>query len=215
MEPSKAQGSMDPRTYAWNYFAVHAAQRMSVFQFFVTLATAIVGGAVLIAGSAHDRKWAALLFIMLPFLSYVFWCLDKRTASLIKNAERALKDIEANNALASTIELDSTALFTNDDRLGSKVAGERQLSYSQSFRYVFIAAAVLGMIGAAIALVTDQAKADVPPAKDTDPKVIVVQSPQFAACHQEAHVVLPEGIPFDLRLSAELPSPTQGQANDD
>jgi hypothetical protein len=150
---------MDARTYAWNYFMVHAGQRMSVFQFFISLSTAIVGGAVLIAGSADDRKWSALLFALLPFLSFIFWRLDTRTSALIKNAETALKSLERSGGQQN--DLDELALFTNDERAteGRKGGGfTGYMSYSQSFRYVFVVTALLGVAGMTITLFIPKVK---------------------------------------------------------
>jgi len=151
------------RDYAWNYFSVHAAQRMSVFQFFITLATAIIGGAALIAGSSHDRKWAALLLTTLPFLSFIFWQLDRRTSSLVKNAEDALKHIDGMVASRLTEGLpQELALVERDDTRvsGMPVKGIflGHFSYSRSFRYVFIATAILGVFGATVVLISPTPK---------------------------------------------------------
>jgi hypothetical protein len=206
---------MDARTYAWNYFAVHAAQRMSVFQFFVTLSTAIVGGAVLIAGSAEDRKWAALLFVLLPFLAFIFWRLDSRTSALIKNAERSLKWIEKNKSRGQD-DHDPVALFTNDERT---VAGSRaqspfgHTSYSQSFRYVFIATALLGIVGASAVLLTKSAVQE----KDHEPSPAsqgpathgpathgpAKQGAIAAAQYSRIEIDLPESASFKLNVGPD------------
>ncbi len=147
------------RDYAWNYFSLHAAQRMSVFQFFITLATAIIGGAVLIAGSVEDRKWAALLFLALPFLSFVFWRLDLRTSSLVKNAEDALKYLDSETASRIKNGLSAElALFEKDEKIVADRARARlfrgHFSYSRSFLYVFVAVALLGIAGILIILLS-------------------------------------------------------------
>lgn len=147
------------RDYAWSYFSLHAAQRISVFQFFITLATAIIGGAVLIAGSADDRKWAALLFLALPFLSFVFWRLDLRTSSLVKNAEDALKYLDSETASRLKNGLPTElALFAKDETIVSDRARARlfrgHFSYSRSFLYVFVAVALLGIAGIFVILLS-------------------------------------------------------------
>ncbi|UHQ23811.1 hypothetical protein LVB77_03620 [Lysobacter sp. 5GHs7-4] len=197
------------RDYAWNYFSVHAAQRMSVFQFFITLATAIIGGAVLIAGSADDRKWAALLFLALPFLSFIFWRLDLRTSSLVKNAEDALKFLDSEVAFRLKNGLPpELALFARDDTIVADKAEARLLrghfSYSRSFRYVFVAVALLGIVGASVVLISPM-----PRSKKERSDVITV-----VACHEphaskgalsrsieesgRTRIELDSGVPFTI-----------------
>ncbi|HDS1554324.1 hypothetical protein U4I37_12885 [Stenotrophomonas maltophilia] len=135
---------MDDRTYAWNYFSIHAAQRMAVFQFYITLVTAIFGGGVLIAGSAENRKWSVFLFILVPLLSFVFERLDRRTSQMIKKAEAALMELEGNGGGSAC------AIFTKDHAFQSSEKGG--ISYSQSFRIVFYAAAILGLAAALVAV---------------------------------------------------------------
>lgn len=160
-----AEGRKEFRDYAWNYFSVHANQRMGVFQFYITLSTAVLGGAVLLAGSGDDRIWSALLFMLLPFLSFVFWRLDQRTSELVKNAEKALQHLDE-MALSNKSDHGGQvlALFKNDENAKRK-AGRWPLlghfSYSRCFRYVFVSVALLGVLGAmAVVLTTAKKKSD-------------------------------------------------------
>jgi hypothetical protein len=189
------------RAYAWNYFSVHAAQRMSVFQFFITLATAIIGGAVLIAGSADDREWAALLFMALPFLSFIFWRLDIRTSSLVKNAEDALKHLD--NAIASRLKDGlpaELALFARDDtKVGDRTEAKPFLghfSYTRSFRYVFVAVALLGVVGVLVVLLSPASKAK----KDRGDVITIVVSqellPKPTKGGDRTKIEMDGGIPF-------------------
>ena len=53
------------RVYAWGYFQLHAEQRLKAFQFFITLATAIVGGSVLLLRYGQGYMWMAVLGFLL------------------------------------------------------------------------------------------------------------------------------------------------------
>lgn len=153
-----AEERKEYREYAWNYFSVHANQRMGAFQFYITLSTAILGGAVLMAGSNEDRKWSAVLFLLLPFLSFVFWKLDQRTRGLVKNAERALVHLDCIFLLnRQDSDKGALALFDNDEKACAKMNSKWPLcgyfSYSRCFQYVFIAVALLGFAGGIFATV--------------------------------------------------------------
>lgn len=208
---------MDPKSYAWNYFAAHAAQRMSVFQFFISLSTAIVGGAVLIAGSAADRKWSALLFLMLPFLAFVFWRLDSRTSELIKNAEAALKWLESNSHDNGEDYFDPLALFTNDDKSTKSKSGRffvGHFSYSVSFRYVFLATALLGLLGAAIALTSKHQQALAQPviSEALVQNPVIHRSPIQSVNGPGSRFDLPPGVAFKLEVapvSSSTPLPNR------
>ncbi|MHC9011988.1 RipA family octameric membrane protein [Stenotrophomonas rhizophila] len=136
---------MDDRTYAWNYFSAHASQRMAVFQFYITLVTAIFGGGVLIAGSADSRRWSAVLFILVPFLSFIFDRLDRRTSKLIKAAEAALMDIERESSGEGSLR----SIFIRDHTPDRRTYFD--FSYSRCFRLVFWVASTVGIVAACIA----------------------------------------------------------------
>ena len=140
------------REYAWDYFQLHAEQRLKAFQFFITLATAIVGGFLLLFRYGQAHKWAAVLGVLLIFLSFVFWKLDLRTRGLVKNAEAALKYLDSAHDLPD-IDGDPNPLrlFTRDDHETSKVSKLSLLSghfsYSRCFEWVFAMFALLGALG--------------------------------------------------------------------
>ena len=79
--------------YAWDYFELHANQRMSVFKFFVTLATFMVAG--LSAAFVQGFQIVSALFsLLLVATSFVFCKLDERTRFLIKHSEDTLRLLE-------------------------------------------------------------------------------------------------------------------------
>ena len=138
------------RDYAWKYFALHADQRLKTFQFFITLATAISGGALL---SLRDKqihgKWFAILGLLLSFISFIFWKLDVRTSGQVKRAEDALKFLDARHDLPDIQgQPHPLAVFARDDYFTKRVKGcsprTGHFSYRRCFKYVFL---VFGLIG--------------------------------------------------------------------
>src|SRR5690348_5493610 len=86
--------------YAWEYFKYHAAQRQSVFRFYLTLIGAatiayaysqrfVPTGSGAPAPTADINELIGTIFMVASFL---FWSLDKRSRRLIKLAEEALKN---------------------------------------------------------------------------------------------------------------------------
>jgi hypothetical protein len=89
------------REYAWNWFALHAAQRMQTFNFF------LVATAFLIAGYAsllEKYHWAAFAVALLgSWLALWFYRLDSRSRQLVKAGERALAILEKQLSAAAGI----------------------------------------------------------------------------------------------------------------
>ena len=83
----------DMQQYVWCYFELHANQRMSVFKFFIGLATFLTASLLAAAVQKHHVA-GALLGALLTLVSFVFWRLDERTCFLIERSERALEELE-------------------------------------------------------------------------------------------------------------------------
>ncbi|MFC5429482.1 hypothetical protein ACFPTO_11825 [Paraburkholderia denitrificans] len=141
------------RTQIWSYFALHAAQRMQSFQFYITLETALVGGAILLAKSDGSHQcWIAVIGAVVSLLSFVFWKLDGRTRLLIKNAELALNYLDDQHNLPNVNSRPHPLrLFKNDEVANSPTSHiwNIRLSYSNCFNIVF---AIFGIGGAGFAL---------------------------------------------------------------
>ncbi|WP_143756745.1 hypothetical protein [Caballeronia glebae] len=116
---------------------------MQTFQFYVTLITALVGGAIVLAKGDFGKGGLEGVGSVIALMSYVFWKLDCRIRLLIKNAEGALKFLDRSHELPS---IDSAPhpldLFARDDALRGRrigllgfVAGD--LSYSNCFNLVY------------------------------------------------------------------------------
>jgi hypothetical protein len=84
----------DLRQYAWNYFSLHADQRMKTFNFYIVLSGAIVAGIIAALKENDSPAIAALLAFILAFLSFVFWKMEQRVRYLVKHGENALKHLE-------------------------------------------------------------------------------------------------------------------------
>lgn len=151
----KPQQSLDEifREYAWDYFALHAEQRLKTFQFYVTLSTALVGGFLLLVRYGQNYKWMGVLGLLLAFLSGVFAKLDQRTRRMVKNAEEALNFLDAQHALP---DVDGTPhplrLFARDDHFTTNAKRwpltTGHFSYSRCFKWVFTVFASVGALTA-------------------------------------------------------------------
>ena len=130
------------QSLAWDYFAFHAQQRQTVFNFFI-----ILNGAALAAFAASIDKPAATrlhFFIgcVLAISSFLFWRLDERSRRLIQLAEAALKEIEIR--LTAKTELAwLTILARSDNKIGGWSA--RVESFTQIYRLAFLLSGLAGL----------------------------------------------------------------------
>ncbi len=138
------------REYAWNYFQVHAQQRLQTFEFYITISTVLLGGYVASWEFEQMRRISWGIGVGILFMSFVFWKLDARTSELIKNAENALKRIERDvgeGVNSNGVPADFN-LFERDDYLTSKKnkfpLASGHFTYSRCFRWVFLAFALAG-----------------------------------------------------------------------
>jgi len=134
----------DMLEHAWRYFALHAEQRMSVFNFFLVLSGLVAAG--LAASLQRDRSFqlfGVALGFLLALISFVFWKLDQRTGFLITHAEDAIMQLErqfftvtAARLIGSERECRATAT--------SGAVITRMWTYRSAFRLAF---AVMGLVG--------------------------------------------------------------------
>lgn len=134
----------DPRLgHAWNYFQLHANQRISVFNYFVVLSGVLAAGlAATIQGPPRLASLGVGLGLLLVLLSFVFWKLDERTSFLIKHAEDILKGIEPSTAPLFADEVPKTeaargGLFS-------------MWTYGRSFRTIFLVIALIWLGGSIV-----------------------------------------------------------------
>lgn len=137
--------------HLWRFFALHAQQRVSVFNFFVVLAgviSAAIGGA-LQAGRPLSVVVIAL-GLLLPLLSFVFWRLDQRNSDLIKISERALRSAEM------ACLPDYARIFVREETAGTPTAHaddrvvQTSWTFRTSFRFIFVFMGVAGILASGL-----------------------------------------------------------------
>jgi hypothetical protein len=146
----------EARTYAWSYFALHADQRMKLFNFFLILSGLILAAFPAVRGMAPGAKAVAVLPLLLVLTAFIFWRLEERTRRLVKNGENALRFLDEQWPVG--LLPDQTPhylrLFERDDHLMEVV--KRQwwakcfvpISYAASFRIAYL---MIGLVGAVLA----------------------------------------------------------------
>ncbi len=123
---------------------------MALFNFFLVLASLVSAGlASAILGSQRLAVLGVLLGLLLSLVSFVWWKLDQRVSFLIRNAERAIADLEA--VLLTTV----AQLFLHEPSLTSELAykgnGWQNLwTYGKAFRLTFWAIGLFGAGGSII-----------------------------------------------------------------
>jgi hypothetical protein len=130
--------ALDPRTeYAWNWFELHARQRLQNINFFLALLAALLAGygAVL-----KDSLLSLSLGIGLGVItiSALFYALDRRIRTLLHIGERALKVSE--KILSALHEDDQSILLTSL----SEESGKSALTYGKIFMTLFSISCILG-----------------------------------------------------------------------
>lgn len=142
--PSNAMQPPDKALdHAWRYFALHAQQRISVFNFFVVLSGILATG--IGAGIQAGKSMAlvvAILAGLLTLFSYVFYRLDGRGSELVKLAEESLVAGEK-RCMPSYARI----VAQEGERRASDVFSTR--TFGQSFRLMF---RVMGSAGAVAAV---------------------------------------------------------------
>ncbi|MDR0550653.1 MAG: hypothetical protein LBG72_01400 [Spirochaetaceae bacterium] len=79
----------------WNYFSLHANQRIQVFNFFIILECALIGGFFTVSQSKNSLcPFKLAICISIVIFSVVFYLLDSRTKNLVKMAENSIIQIE-------------------------------------------------------------------------------------------------------------------------
>jgi hypothetical protein len=148
--------SIEKREYAWQYFKVHADQRMSLFNFFVVI-SALLTAALSTTWKkdcAHPM-YGLFLSFGIVVISFVFWKLNQRVAYFIKHAEAALKDIEnlslKDGDLARLFCLEETKTKTVKEKTNWKI-WTWHMTYSECFGVVYVVFAVIGLIGMVVAI---------------------------------------------------------------
>lgn len=145
------ENMIEARRYAWDYFSLHADQRMKMFNFFLIFSGIILAAFPALLRLAPKNLYVALFPLILPVTSFLFWRLDQRTRHLIHNAEATLKDIEEALAKKSEDGPNFYLLFKRDERALEEVRKKWwskmgvPITYRESFRLVFLLFAAVGI----------------------------------------------------------------------
>jgi hypothetical protein len=150
MTSPKVSGEVSPKDmldHAWQYFALHAGQRMSLFNFFLVLAGLVAAGLAACAErSGPLLLLGAALGLLLTLVSFIFWKLDQRVSFFLKHAEEALANIEL------FMPITAARLVSNERERTASVCGTgfflfRMWTYGSAFRTVFAVMATVGATG--------------------------------------------------------------------
>lgn len=142
--PERTDEALD---HAWRYFALHAQQRISVFNFFVVLSGILATG--IGAGLQAGKPMApvvAILGALLALLSFVFYRLDGRASELVKLAETALISGE-NTCLPGFARV-----VAEEARQRAPVASPKTWTFGRSFRLIFWVMGVAGVLASMYSL---------------------------------------------------------------
>jgi len=150
----------DQRKHAWDYFALHAQQRLTTFNFFLILSSLLLGGLVTTFQKEFRVPHVGVpIGLFLILLAFTFWKLDTRNKQLIKNAEDGLRSLEELWREKGHSEPPRYAVFLRDAAYVSRARSrgswrfwKSHLSYSDCFNLTYIAVAVSGLVGAIGAL---------------------------------------------------------------
>ena len=138
------------RGYAWDYFSLHADQRMKSFHFYIILVTAIMGGLAAIIKDGHFNKFYSIFGAILSIFSFLFWKLDERTRQLVKIAEDALIYLDKKYVFQDeSLSPHPLRIFSRDNE-SILNANRRGLilghfSYARVFRWIFGLFGTLGV----------------------------------------------------------------------
>jgi hypothetical protein len=137
--------SEPPLEHAWRYFALHAEQRITVFNYFVALASLIATG-LAVATNLPPSNWylGATCGILLAALSFVFWKLDQRGSQFVKLAEDALVEAETDSNFPANQRVVSLERALENKSLHPT----KPWTFGRAFRLLFIGMALVGLVGA-------------------------------------------------------------------
>lgn len=127
--------------HAWKYFELHAQQRMTVFNFFLAIAGLVAAGVgVALQQGGKFSQLVSLLGCFLILVSFIFWKLDQRVSTMIKQAESALCHLE-------NVGLSTEASIFSKELLVVKGKGISAVwTYGRCFRLSFLLVGIIGVL---------------------------------------------------------------------
>lgn len=157
MQDSNELNERDFLKILWDYFAIHANQRIQILNFYIVLETFFITGLLtLFQLNGELTVFRLLLSFAIIFFSFIFYALDRRTKEMIKFSEEALKNIEqkyvaqySDKIMIFSIEQEKTLL----ERRWSWFA-KKCLSYSKLFQLIYLFFTIIGVLGIIIEVIT-------------------------------------------------------------
>ncbi|MCF6291618.1 MAG: hypothetical protein L3J03_11570 [Desulfobacterales bacterium] len=143
---------------AWNFFTIVAAQRLTVVNFYIAIATLLTGAnfALLQTG-----KPAAGLGFLLVALSFIFWKWDTRSRDLIRLAESTLRHFESQiadkpeNSDSHMAYLFTHELaFTNERKAAARWSIHHYFTYRICLNLLYGMFSIIGMVLALLSLIS-------------------------------------------------------------
>jgi len=151
----------DLRKQAWDYFHMHASQRLTTFNFYIVISSVLTTGLAAMFKVDFEIKYAgvALGFLLILF-SFIFWKIDERNKEMIKGAEETLKFFERTSQLPdSGMEPHIAKRFLREEYDTNLKKAQRSwrfwrnyYSYSECFKFIFLIFFIVGLVGAVLSL---------------------------------------------------------------
>lgn len=137
------------REFHWNYFSLHADQRLKMFNFYLIFSAILIGAFINILDEAKSSVLTCVLPYLLAIISFVFWKVELRIKYMIKNSEEAMKQIDdqliknesENPSVLNTFRYDD---FISQSRKKGVLKGH--LSYSKGFNIIFLLFGFFGLV---------------------------------------------------------------------
>ena len=111
----------------WNYYELHANQRMKVLELFIGVETVLFG--VFATGLSNSIFFERIISLSISLIGLLCFLLNKRTTDLLHQCRVAIRTIE-NNYMRN---------YSNDLKLFSKIKqSDGMLNYSQIIRKIYL-----------------------------------------------------------------------------
>ena len=119
----------------WNYYALHAEQRMKILELFIAIETVLFGvvASEFTGGNFSDR----IIGLAVSIVALLCFWLDKRTTNLLHQCRVAMR----------ALENDYMSGYPNDFKLFSNIKhNEGKLNYSKIIRSIYLFVCLIGVV---------------------------------------------------------------------
>jgi len=119
----------------WNYYELHANQRMKVLELFIGIETVLFG--VLATELSNNNFFKIIISLSISLIAFLCFLLDKRTTDLLHQCRVAIRSIE--NNYMNNYPDDLKLFFSIKQKDGL-------LNYSQVIRKTYLLISFIGLI---------------------------------------------------------------------